>query len=84
MSQLYAFYSSRKDVIDDFRGDLQKLATSPVYRKRMTYVHAKLSLIRPLIGIDCSGLLLANKLLPYLLTRTTSPLLLLTMIFSDL
>ena len=51
MSQLYASYSSRKDVIDDFRGDLQNLATSPVYRKRMTYVHPKLSLIRPLIGV---------------------------------
>jgi hypothetical protein len=32
-------------VIDDFRGDLQNLATSPVYRKRMTYVYLELSWI---------------------------------------
>lgn len=38
MSQLYALFSLQKDVINDFRNDLQKLATSPNYRKRMTYV----------------------------------------------
>lgn len=59
ISQLYAFFSSRKDVIDDFRGDLQKLATSPIYRKRMTFIACQQTLAlstgednQPLIGSD--------------------------------
>jgi serine/threonine-protein phosphatase 4 regulatory subunit 1 len=59
MSQLYAFYASRKDVINDFRGDLQNLATSPVYRKRMTFIacQQKLALSadknnEPLVALD--------------------------------
>jgi len=59
MPQLYAFYASRKDVIDDFRGDLQNLATSPVYRKRMTFIacQQKLALSadknnKPLVALD--------------------------------
>jgi serine/threonine-protein phosphatase 4 regulatory subunit 1 len=58
ITQLYAFYSSQKGVIDDFGVDLQKLATSPVYRKRMTFIACQQTLAlsakdnEPLVALD--------------------------------
>ncbi|KAF8797930.1 ARM repeat-containing protein [Phlegmacium glaucopus] len=60
ISQLYAFFSSRKDVIDAFRGDLQKLATSPTYRKRMTFIACQQTLALS-VGKDNESLVTLNS-----------------------
>ncbi|KAF8163204.1 armadillo-type protein [Crassisporium funariophilum] len=51
VSQLCVLFASQKAVVQDIRSELRKLATSPIYRRRMTFIACQQSIALP-VGKD--------------------------------